>query len=159
MGQDRIPIWPIGFTGSISHTDHLATAVVGRSSTVQWLGIDIERKIREVTAPLIQQICCDGDELTALVDAQPLSKEQALTVIFSAKESLYKAITPRDQRLLGFRDLRVYSLGPQDVKVMLLKDLGAPYKQGMTWGVEVRHLPDDLVETLVLKGWDGGGRS
>ncbi len=154
MDQDRIPIWPSGLMGSISHTDRLATAVVGRRSNVIWLGIDVERRMREVTEPFIQQVCSEADELTDLAVAHPSSREEALTVIFSAKESVYKAMAPMDQRRLGFKDLRIRSLGPQKVQAMLLKDLGSSLRKAMTWDVEVRRLDDDVVETLVLKGWD-----
>ena len=37
----RRPIWPPGFVGSISHTDHLAAAIAGDQSAFAGLGLDI----------------------------------------------------------------------------------------------------------------------
>ncbi|MGB5546088.1 MAG: hypothetical protein WBM74_05910, partial [Polyangiales bacterium] len=41
-GEDRAPIWPAGFIGSISHTDSWCAAAVARSESVRSIGIDLE---------------------------------------------------------------------------------------------------------------------
>lgn len=42
IGLDRRPVWPAGFTGSITHSQGLALAVTARSSEVLSLGLDLE---------------------------------------------------------------------------------------------------------------------
>ncbi len=56
-GEDRAPIWPRDLVGSISHTDRLATAVVGPASQIDSVGIDIERVMEEATPQMIKHIC------------------------------------------------------------------------------------------------------
>ena len=41
-GEDRAPIWPSGFIGSISHTDTWCAAAVARLGDIRSLGIDLE---------------------------------------------------------------------------------------------------------------------
>ncbi|MEM7435734.1 MAG: 4'-phosphopantetheinyl transferase, partial [Myxococcota bacterium] len=42
QGEDRGPIWPTGFVGSITHADFWCAAAVARESDVRAVGIDIE---------------------------------------------------------------------------------------------------------------------
>lgn len=150
-GEDRAPIWPVELVGSISHTDRLATAVVGPAAQIESIGIDIERVIAEATPQMIKHICCDLDELDELQDEQKISREEALTLIFSGKESLYKAIYPRLQRFYGFQAARVKAFGSNQLKIMLVTDLSDAFEQGTSWDLHARMPSTDLIETMVLK--------
>ncbi len=152
VGEDRAPIWPAGLVGSISHTDRLATAIMGPTRSVEAIGIDIERRIKEATPQMIKHICCELGELDEIADGQQLSREEALTLIFSGKESLYKAIYPKLQRFYGFQAARVSSLGPKKLQIMLETDLNDDFEKGMSWALEVRMPAADLIETIILKG-------
>ncbi|MDH4281639.1 MAG: hypothetical protein OEV36_03210, partial [Myxococcales bacterium] len=41
-GEDRAPIWPKGFVGSITHTDSWCAAAVARAEDFRSIGIDLE---------------------------------------------------------------------------------------------------------------------
>jgi len=150
-GEDRSPIWPVELVGSISHTDRLATAIVGPAAHIESVGIDIERVMAEATPQMIKHICCDLDELDELQDIQKVSREEALTLIFSGKESLYKAIFPKLQRFYGFQAARVKAFGSNRLKIMLVTDLSDAFEQGTTWDLQSRMPSTDLIETMVLK--------
>lgn len=40
---ERVPVWPMGYLGSISHADGLCIAHVGRTASLTGIGIDFER--------------------------------------------------------------------------------------------------------------------
>src|SRR6185503_15191876 len=42
VGEHRMPVWPQGYVGSISHAGGLCVAHVGRSKDLTSIGIDIE---------------------------------------------------------------------------------------------------------------------
>ncbi|MCX6131193.1 MAG: 4'-phosphopantetheinyl transferase superfamily protein [Proteobacteria bacterium] len=151
LAEDRSPIWPSSVLGSISHTDRIATAIVAHASQVTTLGIDIERVIAEASPQMIRHICCDPDELEELIVSQKLSREQALTLIFSGKESLYKAVYPRLKRFFGFQAARIKSDISGQLSIHLVTELSDNFAVGARWAMSYRMPEDGLMETLVLQ--------
>lgn len=103
-GPDREPIWPEGIVGSISHCDSLAIAVVARRDDgFLALGVDIEAA-SPLEADLFESICTPAERhyLASASDAGLLAK-----VIFSIKESVYKAQYPLTRTMLEFGDVDV----------------------------------------------------
>jgi 4'-phosphopantetheinyl transferase EntD len=104
VADDRRPIWPEGFTGSITHTLGYCAAVVARRRTVRALGIDTET-VASVKPELWPRIC--GPE-TAWLHALPeMQRPAAATLIFCAKEAFYKCQYALTAEYLGFDDARV----------------------------------------------------
>lgn len=98
-GRGGAPQWPQHLVGSITHCDGLAAAAVGHAADYRSIGIDAE-----VAVPLpadVEQIV-----LTASESARIRSLDAVLgRVIFSAKESVYKARFPLTGEWLDFADL------------------------------------------------------
>ena len=111
------PVWPEGIAGSLTHHSGVAAAVVGRQGSgprptdgdlgrsLAGLGIDI--------CPRLQ-----GDRLRAVVrqcltetERARWAGEEAATVVFAAKESIYKAAYPRAQRFIGFDEAEIVDVG------------------------------------------------
>jgi 4'-phosphopantetheinyl transferase EntD len=110
-GMGREPLWPPGVTGSMTHCAGYRAAAVARTGTVAALGIDAEPHdplpegvVRSVTVP------GETEMLAALAMAHPGIHWDRL--LFSAKESVYKAWFPLTRRWLGFEDARL-SLDPE----------------------------------------------
>jgi 4'-phosphopantetheinyl transferase EntD len=102
-GPRREPIWPPGVTGSITHCAGYRAAAVARHGDLASLGIDAEPHeplpvgvAEAVTLPY------ERDMLTRLADSAPAVHWDRL--LFSAKESVYKAWYPLTRRWLGFED-------------------------------------------------------
>jgi 4'-phosphopantetheinyl transferase EntD len=102
-GPRREPVWPAGVAGSITHCAGYRAAAVARTSDVVSLGIDAEphaplppRVLGTVTTP------ADRDLLARLAVSRPEVCWDRL--LFSAKESIYKAWYPVTGRWLGFED-------------------------------------------------------
>lgn len=110
VGDNREPIWPIGIRGSISHTKRYAAAVVGNVKQVRGLGIDVERWMKpEAPEKLGNHITLQG-ELEPLVKTSGLLPSEVLTIVFSAKESLFKALYGAVGRYFGFHDASLFAL-------------------------------------------------
>lgn len=106
---DGAPVWPRGLVGAISHSGGCAVALAGSGAAHAGLGVDLEQVIPcpSEIAPLV----LDPAEARCLA-ALPLTPAQALTVVFSAKESLFKALYPTVRRRFGFDAARLLDIGP-----------------------------------------------
>lgn len=91
-GPDRLPLWPDGMTGSISHAAGLAVAAVARPPVR--LGIDLEED-KPLDPGLVEEICLPAE------GAMPPIR------VFSAKEAIFKAEYPRTRVLHGFHGIEV----------------------------------------------------
>jgi 4'-phosphopantetheinyl transferase EntD len=103
-GRAREPIWPPGVVGSITHCKGYAAAAVAWSHTVTGLGIDVERNV--ALAPGIVRRIATPPEQAWLAAAPPCGLHWPV-LIFSAKESIYKAWYPLTGRFLGFLEVEL----------------------------------------------------
>jgi 4'-phosphopantetheinyl transferase EntD len=100
------PCWPEGIVGSITHCDGFRGSAVARRAEFAAVGVDAE-----VDAPLPRGILGDvalaGERqmLAALAQAEPGPSWDRL--LFSIKESVYKAWYPLTEKWLGFEDATV----------------------------------------------------
>lgn len=100
---DRAPVWPSGYTGSISHCTDYCAVVVARSRDVASLGLDVE-DLRELE-PAMQTLVLTPAE-RRWVGAQPKAIQSVLPIlIFSAKEAYYKCQYPITRGFLDFQDV------------------------------------------------------
>jgi 4'-phosphopantetheinyl transferase EntD len=102
---DRQPLWPEQLVGSITHTAGFCAAVVGRRIEFAGLGVDTEQA-EAVGAELRRSICIEGE--LHWIDSLPIAdRSRAATLIFSAKEALYKCQYPGTREHMNFSDLQV----------------------------------------------------
>lgn len=99
MGNDRLPVWPAGWLGSISHSGEFAAAAVVPASACTMIGIDIQQRVMLTTLTEIQSLIAQPEEL-ARFDAADAGMR--LLLIFSGKESLYKALYPQVRQIQDF---------------------------------------------------------
>jgi len=106
LADDRgAPILPAGWVGSISHKGALAAALAGPAGD-GWIGVDVERAAppridiaRRVLTPREQAALAD-------LAADP-ERGRAVTLRFSIKEAIYKAIDPHLRRYVGFTEVEL----------------------------------------------------
>ncbi|EKO3577889.1 4'-phosphopantetheinyl transferase superfamily protein [Vibrio metschnikovii] len=101
IGEHRQPMWPTGIVGSISHCLGYAVSAVGfQSDECISVGIDIEKVITtQFAKEITNQVLSEGE----MVFAEQFDEFQSfLTLVFSAKESIYKAIFPFVKQVLDF---------------------------------------------------------
>lgn len=109
---DRAPRWPPGFVGSMTHCDGFRAAAVARAADLASLGIDAEPHealpegvLDSVTVP------AERGPLTTLAATHPGIAWDRL--LFSAKESMFKAWFPLTRRWLDFTEC-VIEFEPED---------------------------------------------
>ncbi|MET8116962.1 4'-phosphopantetheinyl transferase family protein [Streptomyces prasinus] len=111
-GPSGAPRWPDGITGSITHCRGYRAAAVARTTGTAALGIDAERHLPLPEGGL--KVIAHDEELrslTRLERAHPGIRWD--TLLFSAKEAVYKAWFPRFPRKLSFRDASLaFRTGP-----------------------------------------------
>ncbi len=102
---DRTPIWPEGVVGSITHCDGLCAAAVARVKKVMALGLDAEPA--SPLPPDLYSTVCTATELQHLGALPPPPAADWPKIVFSAKESYYKAWFPLTRSPLDFTEVEV----------------------------------------------------
>jgi 4'-phosphopantetheinyl transferase EntD len=103
-GGRRQPLWLPEIVGSITHTDAYCAAAVARANEVAALGIDVERPV-SLGRNLVPAVCGEA-ELRRCELGAPRSFPCA-SLLFSIKESIFKAVYPLLGVELGFLDVVV----------------------------------------------------
>lgn len=115
MANDRSPCWPSGVVGSITHTNDIAIAVV--SNKVTGLGIDVEKIIPAPRFDRIQKLIATKEEVKRFENTK-----FAPTLIFSAKETLYKALHPKCKKYFGFLEATLTEIDQTNFLIKLHSD-------------------------------------
>lgn len=102
---DRVPIWPCGIVGCISHTGDLAVTVVASSAEYLGIGIDVERD--EPVERGIERIVCRKPEQAWIAEASGSERGRRCKIVFSIKEAVYKAFFPSIRTFWSFQDVGV----------------------------------------------------
>ncbi len=126
--EDRSPIWPTGISGSITHGKGWAAAVVARSSDCQGLGLDQESLLSDERAERLAREILTADELQRMDASQT---GLTVTLTFSLKESLFKALYPIVQQRFYFEHAEVLAWSANGhARLRLLTDLSAQWHKG-----------------------------
>jgi len=123
-GNDGRPLWPVGTTGSITHSHGHAAALVGFSERWHGLGLDLEPCLSLERALRLAPSLLTASEQSHLA-ALKSAEEQAfyVTLSFSLKESLFKALYPLCLTRFYFQDAQMIEYGQGKAKLRLLCDL------------------------------------
>lgn len=150
---DRSPAWPDGYTGSLTHTSSLAAACVARSDQVSHIGLDIEDLIDpEMYQDLQGEILTPDDRpFSEQAQALGLSEIAFLTLIFSAKEAVFKAIYRDVGYIFGFEAVSLVAFSEQGLTFVLNQDLSALWPEGREIDVQYQW-KDNRVCTLIMIG-------
>ena len=152
------PVWPEGIAGSLTHHSGVAAAVVGRGADGQGyagLGIDICPRL-------------EGDRLRAVVrqclteaEREAWTSEEAATLAFAAKESIYKAAYPRAQRFIGFDEAEIVDMGDGGRSTVEKRHAVDAFDRRTHAGTWTAVLADELARLLGVDtvtgsyAWDG----
>lgn len=110
---DRVPVWPDGMFGCITHCNSLCAVAVAPIANVGGIGIDVEP-----AQPL-------PDELSNTI-LRPREQEQLSLLpsslrplggilVFSIKEAVYKALYPRQRHFLDFQEVELTWTGMDEL--------------------------------------------
>ena len=145
IGINGEPLWQTGCVGSITHTAACALAVVS-NHTQQLLGIDCEQILEALEAQEIKDGIIDQEEET-LLRRTSLPFALALTLTFSAKESVFKALFPNVNALMGFDSARVMALSAGSLTLALTRPL-AGFHEGTQFTLHWLRDDDRMITLL-----------
>lgn len=145
-GAQREPVWPQGVVGSLTHCAGFRAAAIGRTAEFVSIGIDAEPD-----EPLPEGLL---GHVSLPRERAQLAREEGPhwdRLLFSAKESVYKAWFPLARRWLGFHDaaIRLEPDGTFDV------DLLVPGPVSQFRGRWLAH--DGLIVTAIANRTDPDG--
>ena len=110
-GKQREPVWPEGFVGSITHSGGYAAAIVCMSNDMVGIGIDIETIIGSDARQAMLDLVVGDRELRFLRSrGGSLDIDCLLTLVFSAKESFFKAAFPQVKRYFDFNAVEIVGI-------------------------------------------------
>ncbi|WP_160115084.1 4'-phosphopantetheinyl transferase family protein [Bryocella elongata] len=133
VAEDRSPLWPAGFIGSITHTTTWCGVAVALRDEVRGIGIDIERMVSEKDSAAVSAVCLNAAERRLIAScADPL---RAITICFAAKESLFKCLNPVTGTWFDFLEAEVTGLDMEggNVALQLLRSLNAEFREGSVY--------------------------
>lgn len=131
IGEDRAPVWPDDLCGSITHSTGWAAAIVGRKAQWRGLGLDTENLLSHERATRLAGEILTADELAAMVAGPEEQIALRVTLTFSIKEALFKALYPIVQKRFYFEDAQLVEWRDDgSVRLRLLTDLSAEWHSG-----------------------------
>ena len=149
-GIDGLPLWPAGSTGAISHSGAVAMAAVmpvADPGSGTGIGIDVEHCMPARTADALCSRIATAGELDRMQAraGPPLSFAQAVTLIFSAKESIFKCLYPANLRFFGFHAVCLLERDGGCLHFAVLEPIGAAHPPGAA--ITVAYAIDGAVVT------------
>jgi 4'-phosphopantetheinyl transferase EntD len=148
-GERGQPVWPDGWVGAISHADTWAGALVAPRHRSVGVGLDVESLTRTVDTDLRSLICVPGELPWVGRD------ELRLRTLFSAKESVFKALYPVAGVFLDFHDAELaWDSGDPasrgQLRARLRVDASPAHRAGYTFPVSMERFDDHVLTMVVL---------
>jgi enterobactin synthetase component D len=150
--ENRCPMWPVTIKGSISHTNDTAISAVTSASDIVGVGIDIENIIsREIKERIETQIIFKN-EIKWLSNSN-YSPEQVFTLIYSIKESFFKAVYPSVGYYFDFDAVQIKSIDYNNNKITLVLciELSSYLKKGLEVQGEFLMGAKKILSLLILR--------
>lgn len=150
IGRNRSPIWPSGICGSISHTSDMVMCAISNSKSTRFLGIDIESPICPSIADSISQQVLRKDECPIVFNCG-LTFELVVSLAFSAKETLFKAIYKDVGHYFGFEAARItqLSVSTRTLFMTLTENLSAELIKGREFSCQWDYIEGTLFTFLL----------
>ena len=131
IGEDRAPVWPTDVCGSITHTTGRAAAIVAHKEHWRGLGMDLENLLNPERAERLAGEILTPAELQRMAAGRHDQLALWVTLTFSVKESLFKALYPIVQQRFYFEHAEVLEWSEAgQVRLRLLTDLSTEWRHG-----------------------------
>lgn len=149
IGKHKSPIWPSKTKGSIAHNSCIALcAIVAEHPTkTRFIGIDLENHLT-CSSEIESSIHTMKEK--SLLTVKGLSENISTTLIFSAKESLFKAIYPIVGEYFGFEHAEVCAINLKKKYLKLTLSPQLAHQTNLTQSIKCQfRLQNNTVFTLV----------
>jgi enterobactin synthetase component D len=131
IGEDRAPVWPAHVSGSITHSTGRAAAIVAQKQDWQGLGMDLENLLDPERAERLAGEILTPAELLRMATAPQDDRALLVTLTFSMKESLFKALYPIVGQRFYFEHAEIVEWSHSgQARLRLLTDLSTEWRHG-----------------------------
>ncbi len=146
----RAPIWPAGFCGSLSHSAQRAVLLTAAARPQRWIGIDTESLMSAERAAELAEVIVTARERQWLRQSE-IPQAYAITLAFSLKESLYKALYPALRQFMDFHSAEVVELDVAQgrASLMLTRGFNAEFPAGRRFSGYFRQQQDEITTFVV----------
>ncbi|MFC3609520.1 4'-phosphopantetheinyl transferase family protein [Stutzerimonas tarimensis] len=131
-GKDEqgMPSWPEGIVGSLTHSHGRAAVVIGEAKAWRGLGLDLEALIPPARAERLSGEILTPAERQHLARLPEDARAWRITLTFSFKESLFKALFPLVRQRFYFQDAELLGLADGHARLRLLSPLAPDWPAG-----------------------------
>jgi len=153
IGADRAPQWPAGTLGSISHGSGWAGALVAQAQDWHGLGLDVEKLLPTARAERLAAEILTPAELFRLESLPSEQRAQRISLTFSSKESLFKALYPLVRRHFYFQDAELLEVAADgSLSLRLLIDLHPDWPAGSQLTGQFAEFEGYLLSLVAIPG-------
>jgi enterobactin synthetase component D / holo-[acyl-carrier protein] synthase len=146
QGRSFEPLWPEGIVGSITHCHPWTIAIAAKRTPALTVGIDLESIQRMGREDVSSLICLDSELGWAHDDGDFVVR---LTMIFSAKETIFKAFYPACQRFIDFKEVKLsWMARRKSFMGEFLTDLSPDLQRGCRCEVRCQRFGDFILTYL-----------
>jgi enterobactin synthetase component D len=150
VGSDRAPQWPLGVVGSITHGDGWAAALVTTPQHWRGVGLDVEQRLQVERALRLQGEILTAAELERLQTLDDAERALRISLTFSFKESLFKALYPLTLTRFYFHDAELLHCTPDDTRLRLLIDLNDEWRNGTELSGQFVQFDDKVLSCVAV---------
>ncbi|MCH2341719.1 4'-phosphopantetheinyl transferase [Pseudomonas sp. NPDC047963] len=151
VNEDRSPCWPAGVVGSITHGAGWAATVVARRAQWRGLGLDVEKQIPTTRADRLVAEILTPRELEGYAALDETQRAQRVTLTFSIKESLFKALYPLVNKRFYFQEAElIHHDSSGYARLRLLNDLSEEWKTGAELEGQFAQFDDYLLSLVSI---------
>lgn len=149
---DRAPVWPQGFAGSLSHSHQRIALLLLNTESGKLAGVDCERIMKLETAEEMYAAIITEEEKRRLLESG-LPFATALTLAFSLKESLYKALYPQLRQFMDFGCAEIIACQPDtgEVRLRLTASFSSEFPAGREFTGRVRLTPTEVLSWVIAR--------
>lgn len=151
MGPNRAPQWPTGLTGAITHANGQAAALVGLGHYWQGIGLDLERVLPEGEAREIAGDILTPYEKSTLDKLSGPQRGHWVSLAFSVKESLFKALFPLTRQPFYFHEAELID----EQYIRLLTTLSHRWKEDKILRFNWRQEGDQILSWILIRAEAG----
>lgn len=151
IGPLRGPLWPAGINGSITHChlpsgEGIALAACGPCNKL--IGIDAEVIFSPQLAAETAEQFVDETERALIQSAQiTVDYHVAMTAVFSAKESFFKAVAPVLGFYFDFDAIKLIKIEEQQLSFEIVDFLSEPFHAGIAIDIDFMVIDNAFVIT------------
>lgn len=150
IGRHRSPIWPEGVVGSLSHSVERCTIALFLNKAA-FVGVDIERILPSSSFQAVEdQVLVPAEKKLLPIYLSRYPKGVLLSLLFSSKESLFKALYPVVQAYFGFFSARFVDVSDHaEILLELTRPLHRSLPEKTRFSVQF-WISKDFVRTLLV---------